>query len=129
MKYLLDTNIITTLIKGDPRVLAQLEAHLVDGVYLCQLVFYEAMRGLLWKNATTKIQTLERLRLRLGWFQLLESDWEQAGVLWAQAVSHGRQLADIDLLIAALALRQDAIVVTDDQDFDALPVKRENWRA
>lgn len=129
MKYLLDTNIITALIKGDPRVLAQLEAHLDDGVYLCQPVFYEAMRGLLWKNATTKIQTLERLRLRLGWFQLLESDWEQAGVLWAQAVSHGRQLADIDLLIAAIALRQDAIVVTDDQDFDALPVKRENWRA
>lgn len=129
MKYLLDTNIITALIKGDSRVLAQLEAHLDDGVYLCQPVYYEAMRGLLWKNATTKIQTLERLRLRLGWFQLLESDWEQAGVLWAQAVSHGRQLADIDLLIAAIAQRQGAVIVTDDNDFEALPVKRENWRA
>ena len=128
MKYLLDTNIITALIKGDPRVLAQLEAHRDDGVYLCQPIYYEAMRGLLWKQATAKIQTLQRLRLRLGWFQLLEADWEQAGQLWAQAVSHGRQLADVDLLIAAIALRQDAIIVTDDNDFDALPVKRENWR-
>lgn len=106
-----------------------MEAHRDAGVYLCQPVYYEARRGLLWKNATTKIQTLGRLRLRLGWFQLLESDWEQAGVLWSQAVSHGRQLADIDLLIAAIALRQGAIIVTDDNDFDALPVLRENWRA
>ncbi len=64
MKYLLDTNIITALIKGDPRVLAQLEAHRDDGVYLCQPIYYEAMRGLLWKQATAKIQTLQRLRLR-----------------------------------------------------------------
>jgi len=34
----------------------------------------------------------------------------------------------VDLLIAALALRLDAIIVTNDEDFLALPVKRENWR-
>ena len=34
MKYLLDTNIITALIKGDPRVLAQLEAHPVSYTHL-----------------------------------------------------------------------------------------------
>ncbi|MBL8131034.1 MAG: PIN domain-containing protein [Anaerolineae bacterium] len=129
MNYLLDTNIITALIKGDSRVLAQLQKHRGDGVYLCQPVYYEAMRGLLWKNATTKIAALHRLRARFGWFQLVDSDWDQAGLLWVQAVSKGRQLADIDLLIAAIALRQDAIVVSDDNDFDALPVKRENWRA
>lgn len=34
----------------------------------------------------------------------------------------------MDLLIAAVAIRHDAIVVTADKDFDVLPVKRENWR-
>ena len=128
MNYLLDTNIITALIKGEAQALRHLAAHTEDGVYLCQPVYYEAMRGLVWKKATAKIATLGRLRSRLGWYLLLDADWEQAGLLWSIAVSKGRQLADIDLLIAAIALRNDATIVTADNDFDALPVKRENWR-
>ena len=33
------------------------------------------------------------------------------------------------LLIAALAQRLDGVVVTSDDEFDALPIRRENWRA
>jgi predicted nucleic acid-binding protein len=40
----------------------------------------------------------------------------------------GNQLADVDLLIAAVATRLGDIIVSSDTDFDALPVKRENWR-
>lgn len=129
MRFILDTNIITALIKGDSNVLTQLETHRRDGIYLCQPVYYESMRGLLWKKAEVKIATLQRLRARLGWFQLLHSDWDRAGRLWVEAVGKGRHLADIDLLVAAIALRQDAVIISDDNDFDALPVKRENWRA
>ena len=128
MKYILDTNIITALIKGEASILAELEAHRSDGVYLCQPVYFESMRGLLWKKAEVKIAALQKLRARLGWLQLLDADWEQAGQLWVYAVSKGKQLADVDLLIAAIAVRQDAVIVTSDKDFDVLPVRRENWR-
>jgi predicted nucleic acid-binding protein len=40
----------------------------------------------------------------------------------------GRQFSDMDLLIAAIAKRLDAILVSSDSDFDALPVTREDWR-
>jgi predicted nucleic acid-binding protein len=53
----------------------------------------------------------------------------KASELWAYAVANGRQLADVDLLVAALAIRHDALIVSADTDFDALPVKRDNWRA
>ena len=43
--------------------------------------------------------------------------------------NQGKQLSDVDLLIAALAQRLDGVVVTSDDDFDALPIQRENWRA
>ncbi len=128
MKRILDTNAITDLIKGHPDVTAQLTSHIQDELYLCPPVYFEAMRGLLWKRAPAKIALLQQLRAKLGWLQVTEQDWDTAGVLWAQSVRAGKQLSDIDLLIAAIALRADAIIVTADADFDTLPVKRENWR-
>lgn len=71
MNFVVDTNIITAFIKGEAPVLNQFEIHRDDTVYLCQPVYYESMRGLLWKNSTSGILTLQRLRLRLGWIELL----------------------------------------------------------
>jgi predicted nucleic acid-binding protein len=48
--------------------------------------------------------------------------------LWATAVSAGKQLSDIDLLLVAQAKRLDAVIVSADDDFDAFNVRRENWR-
>jgi predicted nucleic acid-binding protein len=70
----------------------------------------------------------EDLRPTLEWIALTNNDWSQAARLWADTVKRGRQLSDVDLLIAAIATRLDAIIVSSDTDFDALPVKRENWR-
>jgi predicted nucleic acid-binding protein len=52
----------------------------------------------------------------------------QAAQFWAVARNAGRQLFDVDLLIAALAFRLNTVVVTNDNDFNALPVRHENWR-
>jgi len=59
---------------------------------------------------------------------LSDIDWEQAAQFWADAVSRGKQHSDVDLLVAAIAKRLEATVITADDDFDSLPVKRENWR-
>jgi predicted nucleic acid-binding protein len=57
-----------------------------------------------------------------------DDDWKQAAHYWVDTVRAGKQLADIDLLIAAIARRTNAVVVSADDDFDALPIRRENWR-
>jgi predicted nucleic acid-binding protein len=128
MKYILDTNVISDLIIARPEATTRLEQHRRDQVYLCPPVYYESRRGLLWKQATTKIALLEQLRGKLYWQEVIDSDWTKAAQLWAQTTASGKQLSDVDLLIAALAMRLDATVVSADADFDALPVKRENWR-
>lgn len=56
------------------------------------------------------------------------ADWRQAAHFWAEARNAGKQLSDVDLLIAALAYRLNATLVTSDNDFEALPVQHENWR-
>jgi predicted nucleic acid-binding protein len=57
-------------------------------------------------------------------------DWRVAAKLWSNVRQHGRQLSDIDLLLASMTLRLNGILVTDDGDFAYLPlVKTENWLA
>jgi len=60
--------------------------------------------------------------------ELEDEDWERAAHLWADAANRGRALSDVDLLVAVVALRLGAVVVSADDDFDTLPVQRENWR-
>jgi len=56
-------------------------------------------------------------------------NWQQAAQFWADAVNKGKQLSDVDLLVAAVAARLGGVVVSADGDFDALPVRRNIWRS
>ena len=95
---------------------------------LCPPVHFEVRRGLLWKNAQVQWNAYTQdIVPRFTWIPLLEADWEQAAVLWAQTRKAGRQLSDIDLLIAAITLRVEGTIASNDADFDALDVPRVNW--
>ncbi len=129
--YLLDTTAISDLFLVDSFVQKRIrEAHDVNHrLLLCQPVAYEILRGLFKVNATRKLSIFkDRLVPLFEWVALADADWQQAAQFWAGATSRGRQFSDIDLLVAAIAQRLDAIIVTSDADFDALPVQRENWR-
>ena len=129
--YILDTTVIADRIKRHPQVLQRLtnagEAGHVLG--LCDPVRYEVVRGLLKVNATQKLQLFrESIAPLMDYLPLTDADWGRAAQLWADTRNQGKQLSDVDLLIASLAQRLNAVVVTSDIDFTALPISRENWR-
>lgn len=127
--YLFDTNAISDLIQQNTAVVAHVRANEQEVMCLCTPVHYEVRRGLDYTNAARKMQVYETQILPLfQWLRLQDDDWEQAAKFWAQTRRAGSQLSDVDLLVAALALRLDAVIVSNDNDFDALPMKRENWR-
>jgi predicted nucleic acid-binding protein len=131
MIYLLDTNAIADLMRDNETVRGHRDAVLRDGeiIGICQPVYFETLRGLLWVGATRQQQALDEIIVpELEWIPLVDADWRQAAAFWAEARKGGKQLSDVDLLIAAMTLRLDGILVSDDDDFDALPMKRENWR-
>jgi predicted nucleic acid-binding protein len=70
----------------------------------------------------------QQIRPLFQWVSMEDIDWEQAAKFWADSRRKGRQFSEVDLLIAAVAVRLNAVIISDDNDFDALPVKRENWR-
>ncbi len=130
MIYVFDTNAITDILKRRPQILTIIRERQHEHVMcVCSPVHYEVRRGLLAINATTQMKTYEtQIQTQFEWVGIQDEDWEQAAELWVAARSKGKQLSDIDLLLAAIAIRLDAIIVSADLDFDALPVKRESWR-
>ena len=127
--YLLDTNVMTGILKKDARILDRIsqalaaDAHLI----LSPVVFYEIKRGLMRRDARRQLGFFEQLIKTLWWNDLQRTDWQRAAELWADETTRGRPPQDADLLIAAQAHRLKAIVVTANEDhFISLGVKIEN---
>jgi predicted nucleic acid-binding protein len=94
------------------------------------VVDYEVRRGYLKTGATAKLRVYEeRIKSQFQWVAIVEADWRQAAQFWADAVNTGKQLSDVDLLVAAVATRLGGQVISADDDFDALPVTRTTWRS
>ena len=129
--YLLDSNVITDMVKHVHGVSDRVRAATLRGDQVCLTtpVHYEIVRGLTKLDARRQLEDYYSYIVpALRWKSLIRKDWDQAADLWAQTQKRGRQLSDMDLLLAAMSNRLDAILVTADEDFSILPVKRENWR-
>jgi tRNA(fMet)-specific endonuclease VapC len=134
MPYLLDTNVITQLLKRNTRVVNRYRAVLEQGeaVYLSAVVYYEVKRGLLHVGAANQLRQLdEAFKNVLQWLPVSDSTWDRAAHLWADCRRQGRPHDDDgDLLIAAQASAVAAVVVTRNaRDFANLQVAVENWEA
>ena len=131
-RYLLDTNIISNVIKPNPSaaLVAWMAERPDNDLFICALTVGEIRRGLLEKLAGKKRASLE------GWFngpegpqalfagRVLPFD-EKAGLIWARLMADGtakgRPRSALDMIIAAIAEAHDCVVVTDNEkDFIGL---------
>jgi tRNA(fMet)-specific endonuclease VapC len=131
MRYVLDTNIISFIIRTDLAVLGRF-SQILEGdnlVLACPVVWYEIRRGLLAKQAAKQMEAFYELFALFRWEDLKFDDWSSAADLWALRRSVGKPIGESDLLIAAFTLNRNAILVTDNtKDFSGLNLNLENWR-
>ncbi len=140
--YLLDANVISSLIKRNEDgkrvggrladVLRQNATVLISGV-----VYYEVARGLHHLASTQsgagsrQLAFLMTLAGNLKWCDLDMDTWEEGARLWAKCRSHGTPTGaglDKDVLIAAQARRNNAVIVTNNaRHMRLLEVSHENW--
>ncbi len=120
MKYVLDTNAVSALMRGDSRVVDHLAQTSRAAVGIPQPVLAEIAYGI---ERLPRSRRRENLRRRL---ELLRSELRRCE--WSDAVSEkfseikaalerkGLRIEDFDVAIAAHAVAQDAILVTADTD-------------
>jgi predicted nucleic acid-binding protein len=127
--YVLDTNMISYILRGDATAISQMRRAVVEGGHMvgCPLVWYEIRRGLLKRGATRQLRQFEQLFGTFDWQDFNCADWEIAADLWVARHIRGLPMADADLLIGAFAKARSAILVTANaSDFTALGVTLED---
>jgi predicted nucleic acid-binding protein len=133
-RYLLDTNILSNVIKPNPSeaLLAWLGEQADTDLFIASLTLAEIWRGILQKPTGKKRARLE------AWFsgpegpqalfagRILPFD-EGASLIWARLMADGRTKgrprSGFDTIIAAIAEANGCLVVTDNErDFEGIHV-------
>lgn len=131
-RYLLDTNIISSIVKPRPSdaLLAWMGAQPDENLYIASLTVAEIRRGILEKPRGKKRDALD------AWFsgsegpqalfagRILSFD-DKAGLVWAglmaESKNAGRPRSALDMIIAAIADANGCVVATDNEkDFAGL---------
>jgi predicted nucleic acid-binding protein len=133
-RYLLDTNIISNIVKPKPSdsLMAWMAAQRDVDLFIASLTVAEIRRGILEKPRGKKREALD------AWFsgpegpqalfagRILPFD-DKAGLVWARLMAEGkaagRPRSGLDMIIAAVAGSNDCVVVTDNErDFVGLQI-------
>lgn len=131
-RYLLDTNVISNVVKPEPSasLLDWMATQPDDALFIASLTVAEIRRGVLEKPAGRKRETLE------AWFsgpegpqalfagRILSFD-DRAGLIWARLMADGkiagRPRSGLDMIVASVADANNCVVVTDNEkDFAGL---------
>ncbi len=131
MTYVLDTNIVTALLKGNESVKDRLKNVVMRGedIFISAICYYEIKRGLLDANAAIKLSKFNQF---CKLFRILmldtQSIFDRATEIYVNLKQKGELINDADILIASSAMEHDLILVTSDSDFNRIPdIKIENW--
>ena len=131
MTYVLDTNIITAILKGNERIKLKAQKVILEGnkIFINGISYYETKRGLLAINATAQLERFEQFCKKFGLVLLETQDiFDKASEIYADLRHKGKLIKDADILIASMVLHKNFILVSDDTDFNRIEgLKIENW--
>ncbi len=129
-RYMLDTNIASYIVRGpSPALAARLVAVPMAQLCVSAITQAELLYGVARKPGATNLQTAVREFLMridvLAWDNVAGARY---GTLRAALEAAGTPLGNLDTLIAAHALAEDAVLVTNDQAFAKVAgLQLENW--
>lgn len=130
-KALLDTSILSAIMKGIPGVMPRTRAYLAEhGAFTFSAITrYEILRGLKAKNAIAQSAAFERLCAASEVLPLTDEVIVKAAEVYADLKKLGALIGDGDILIGATALVRGLHVATDNEDhFRRIPeLTVENW--
>lgn len=128
--YILDTNILIEILRNNITVLAHMRAAAGRDVQLNALSYYETRRGLLNSHKSAKLRKFDAFCQTFGIVHLDQAALDRASEIYADLRKKGQLIEDADILIAAMALVNRAVLVTDNiSHFKRVTgLRLENWK-
>ena len=123
MSFILDTNILIELEKGNKKVVSYIEnvrKSNTDEFYITFFTFCEFYKGIIKKNEKNKGKILNRLEK----YRLLQTS-KEAGIsachIMLETQKKGKSLSQIDVMIAGIAKANRLPLITMDKAFKDIP--------
>lgn len=117
-KALLDTDILSAIMRQQPEAVTQAKLYLVAHRQLTfsLITRCEILRGLKAKGAITQLVAFDRFCRANEILPLEENSIMRAAGIYADLYKRGQLIGDADILIAATALEHDLILVTNNEN-------------
>ncbi len=131
MNYLLDTNICVYWLKGDESIEKRSCAIGLEAIYVSFLTISELYYGAYKsRKINENISAIEKLEGKLGIIDSNKEICKNFGKLKAELEKEGKIIDDADLFIAACALTNNLILITNNEKhFERIgSLKLENWK-
>ncbi len=130
-KTLLDTDILSALMRKAPAVFDRARDYLVDHRRLTMSLVtrYEILRGLKAKSATAQLAAFDVFCANNEVLPINDRIIVRAADIYADLRTRGRLIADADILIAATALEGSLVLATNNVgDFERISgLQIDNW--
>lgn len=118
MRYMLDTNMISHILRQNPPVMKRLQSLPVSALCISAVTHAELMYGLAKKPQAAKLhRAVQELLLRLVVLPFDEAVSAHYGLFKARIEQSGKSLAPLDMMIAAHASAAGAVLVSNDHAF------------
>ena len=126
---MLDTTIVSHVVRGHPAVIERMIAMPVTALCLSSITAGELTYGLAKRPPSrTRAAAVAEFLNRVEVLPWEETASRRYGLLRAELERHGKGLGPLDTLIAAHALAVDAILVTSDGAFSSVTgLQVEDW--
>lgn len=129
IRYMLDTNTVSHLLKGHSAVTRRLLTVPMASLCISAITEGELLFGLAKRPEAKQLHVAVREFLKrvdvLPWDSVAA---EHYGIVRANMAGQGKVLSPLDLLIATHALSVDAVLVTNDQAISQMPnLHLEDW--
>jgi tRNA(fMet)-specific endonuclease VapC len=128
---IIDTDTLSYFFRNHPIVVAKLDGYLREhgGLYLSVVTYYEVLNGLYYKDAKKQLKGFLEF-FRLNKILPLTEDCAQSGAkIYADLRKQGQIIGHNDVLIAATAIVNDLVLVTNNiNHFGRIPrLSVDNW--
>lgn len=126
-----DTNILTAYFKGHPKVVHKMAVYQKQfgSLKLNILSYYELLRGYKDLGSAEKLRRFREFASKCEILGIDSAVMEKASDIYVELKQAGRLIEDADILIAAIAIVNNLVLVTDNvRHFNRIKgLQVENW--
>ncbi len=127
----LDTNILTAFLKNDLRVVKRISDYLnfFDQLTINIISYYEILRGLKDLGNDEKLKRFEKFIQENELVSIRKETIEKGAEIYAYLKKEGNLIEDADILMAAIAIVEDLVLITNNiSHFKRVKgLETENW--